>query len=562
MATDPASPSSAASHRDSVATDPSIWADLLEPSRRQRDDRQVIARMLHGWAATHGVDAAGLYVRGAVAGAEPELGLLATTGPLDDTSIETVALPETLDERTDGEPQGALRHLALPGAMLVASGSGTLDSTDPTLLLLAAAGRIAVLKKEVQTHSFQAMFRGVELEVLYEVGLVIASTLDLEALGIEVLARAVSLLDARRGALYLSEDGAAADQGEFHLVSSLGGDARDEIDLGGIDMEALEAGLGDGGAGLLPGSKHLLGARIDAEGATRGLLVVSDKERRTGVGPFASDDRRTLALFASQAAIALENARLHRYALETERLEREMELASEIQRQLLPDSMPSMTGYEILGWNRSARHVGGDYFGFHRLDDGRWSLVVGDVSGKGVPAALLVSTLHSALSVLLELSDVGAQLVERLNRHVCDSSSANKFITMILAVLEPSTGRLTYLNAGHNPGLVLRQAGGIDHLPAGGMPIGLMPTARYEGSALELEAGDLLCLYSDGITECAARDDEEYGLERLEALLTRLRDEPLDAILTRIDEAMLTFADGQQQGDDQTVVLVRRTSDD
>jgi PAS domain S-box-containing protein len=237
----------------------------------------------------------------------------------------------------------------------------------------------------------------------------------------------------------------------------------------------------------------------------------------------------------------------------------EMELAAEIQQELLPDEMPSIPGFEVLGRNRPARHVGGDYFGFHQLDDERWALVLGDVSGKGAPAALLVSTLDSALRVLLDHMGVSPELLDRLNLHVFESSAAEKFITMIVAEVEPREGVLTYLNAGHNPGLWLRSDGTVEHLDPGGFPVGMFPDGEFESGRLQLGGGDLLCFYSDGITEAAAPDEEEFEIERLTDVLDRHRDRPLDEILEAVYRAVAEFADGQPQGDDQTVVLLRRS---
>ncbi|MEO1083035.1 MAG: PP2C family protein-serine/threonine phosphatase, partial [Acidobacteriota bacterium] len=281
-------------------------------------------------------------------------------------------------------------------------------------------------------------------------------------------------------------------------------------------------------------------------------------ESRTGVGPFQVRDRRTLMLFANQAAIALENAKLHKLALDKERLEREMELAAEIQQQLLPKAMPRIPGYEIIGWNRPARQVGGDYFGFQDLGDGCLGITVGDVTGKGMPAALLVSTLHSALRVLLDRMEMGPALIERLNRHICEASSANKFITLLLGTLDTVNSQFDFLNAGHNPGILMRANGDVVELGSSGLPVGLVPSATYGASNLEIGNGDLVCLYSDGITECESNDDEEFGLDRLVDLMRDLFDRPLPEILATIDKTMIEWADGQAQGDDQTVVLLRR----
>jgi sigma-B regulation protein RsbU (phosphoserine phosphatase) len=421
-------------------------------------------------------------------------------------------------------------------------------------LAVAAAAREVQLAGQLRVQDFEVRARGVQIEALYEVGLAIASTLDFERLCEEILMRAVSLLDARRGALYL-RDGAI-----MRLERAFGGDADAIVDPDSKEGRELLSGTPSPSCCALPGAQFLLGVPIGVERVARGVLVVGDKESRHGVGPFADGDRRTLELFANQAAIALENAELHRTALEKERLEREVELAAEIQRQILPKGVPEVPGFELWGWSRPARHIGGDYYDFFGLDgaEGRLALVVGDVSGKGMPAALLVSTLHSSLRLLAERLSIRPELLERLNRHILESSAANKFITLFAGELDPASGGLVYLNAGHNPALVVRASGEVERLGPGGLPLGLLPDAHYRADRLELAGGDLLCLYSDGITEATSPADEEFGLERLAALLASQRGRALQEVMLAVDGAVTRFAEGAPQGDDQTMVLLRR----
>jgi phosphoserine phosphatase RsbU/P len=416
------------------------------------------------------------------------------------------------------------------------------------------------LRQRLKEQRFQANFRGVELEALYDVGLAVAGTLDLEQLSEEILLRAVSLLDARRGALYLLDQGLeqSASGRHYRAARTFGGEAGPSF---AVDDPELHAFLAQGGAApaILPGARHLLGVAIAIEGSPRGFLAVGDKESRRGVGPFPAGDRRTLGLFANQAAIALENARLHRQALEKERLERELDLAAEIQRQILPFGLPSVPGFELIGWNRPARQVGGDYYDLRLIGEDRLSLVIGDVSGKGMPAALMVSTLHSALRLLQGRRGLAPVFLEDLNGHILESGAAKKFITLLVAELEPLSGQLTYLNAGHNPGLVLHRSGEVEELRASGLPLGLLPGIRYESRAAQVGPGDLLCIYTDGITEAESPSDEEFGLPRLTACLAEHRERPLGDIVGAIDEAVTRFAAGLPQRDDQTVVLLRRT---
>ncbi len=522
-------------------TDPAAagWEKLFSTAKKEVDDRQILQRQLARWCEEQGVDAA-LYTE-----ANGNGGKLIEIG--------TTRFPAQLPAAGDGD---SWARVELPEAQLLHTGTADLGldpksrATEDALLLLAAGARISSLKRQIQEQEFQAAFRGVELEALYDVGLAIASTLDLEELCEEALLRAVSLLDARRGALYL------LDAGSYRLTSRFGGEALDELPAADEDAASLAAG--EAPEGWIPGARHLLAVPVEIEGDARGVLIVADKESRHGVGPFPPTDRRTLLLFANQAAIALENAKLHKLALEKERLEREMELAAEIQQQLLPKVMPQIPGYEVIGWNRPARQAGGDYFDFRGLGNGGWGLVVGDVVGKGVPAAILVSTLHSALHVLLDQMEVGPPLIERLNRHIFESSSANKFITMLLAALDTQDDRLAYLNAGHNPGLLVRASGEVVQMASAGLPLGLLPQGQFGVSTLTLNPGDLVCIYSDGITECESPDEEEFGQERLTQLLAEQGQRPLSAILNHIDSAVTEFAQGQPQGDDQTVILLRR----
>ncbi|REJ82615.1 MAG: GAF domain-containing protein [Acidobacteria bacterium] len=410
-------------------------------------------------------------------------------------------------------------------------------------LLIASMALLQGSRSQLREQAFQESYRALAMEALYDVGLAIASTLNLEELSQEILLRAVSLLDARRGALYLRE----ADR--FQLEGTIGGGAADSIPVDRAQEPDLE---------VLPGSRHRLASPIEVDGNVRGVIVVGDKESRTGVGPFAPGDERALSLFANQAAIALENARLHRQALEKERLEREMELAAEIQRGLLPSKMPAVGDLEVAGWNRPTRQVGGDYYGSLRLKDGRSVVVVADVTGKGMPAALLVSTLHSGLHLLLDSVEPGEALLGKLNQHIHESTGSNKFITLLMLLVDPTSPEIRFLNAGHNPGLAISPSGEVRRLEPSGLPLGLLPKSGYRLDSLELGSGDLLCIFSDGITECESPAGEEYGEQRLCEFLRQHRSEPLEQIIQALDREVTRFADGEPQYDDQTVVLLRK----
>lgn len=553
---------------------PEAWRELLALSQDESADRALLERLLDHWRVAHGAANAAVYLE---RDGRLELELASPTAPSAASAPSALGwmeeLPPGLDAASAAAALAAAGRGLLPfpgGCLAFSPGAPERSAAEhgPLPLLLLSSLKILRLRQEIKDQQFQVNYRVVELESLYDVGLAVAATLDLEKLSEEILLRAVSLLDARRGALYILESG------RYRLERTFGGDAAPSF--AGVEdplapepggLRAFLAGEGQAPRELLPGARYLLGVPIDIDGSPRGLLAVGDKESRRGVGPFTASDRRTLGLFANQAAIALENARLHLQALEKERLEREMQLAADIQRRILPRGAPEVPGYELIGWNRPARQIGGDYYDLFRRQDGCVDLVVGDVSGKGMPAALMVSTLHSALHLLLEQLGVGPSLLEMLNRHVFESSAANKFITLLLAELDPASGRLTYLNAGHNPGILLRhraapasgaEAADVEELGASGLPIGVLTGSRFQARDITLEPGDLLCIYSDGITEAESPADEEFGTARLLELLREHRHRPLAELLDAVQRAIGSFSAGLPQGDDQTMVLLRR----
>lgn len=505
------------------------WRDLFSLTFDPRSEPSYLLRLLELWAEARGVAGAALYLE-----------------QQDQMRCELRVGEGSFPRRLDPSAPLGEGSVRLPGGLLLHAPGSPLPgevAADPLLLLLGTGLELRRLRQQLKEQRFQVSYRGVELEALYDVGLAIASTLDMEQVSEEILLRAVSLLDARRGALYFAADG------RYRLDRTFGGEARPSF----VAVESIPEDL-------LPGVRHLLALPIEIEGRPRGLLVVGDKESRRGVGPFEPEDERTLSLFANQAAIALENARLHRQALEKERMEREMELAAEIQRRILPKESPELAGFELYGWSRPARQVGGDYYDLLPLGEGRCRLALGDVSGKGMPAALLVSTLHSALRLLADQLALGPALFDRLNQHLLESSASNKFVTLFVGEIDTGTGVLRYVNAGHNPPLLLRASGEVARLGSGGLPVGILRQGSYRLDTDRLEDGELLCIYSDGITEAPSPDDEEFGVERLRALLETHRRKPLPEVVGAIDSAVTEFGGGLAQGDDATLVLLRRRS--
>lgn len=281
--------------------------------------------------------------------------------------------------------------------------------------------------------------------------------------------------------------------------------------------------------------------------------------------PYSHTDLRLLQSVATQTGLALENSQLTA-AIAAEvaqraRLNREVEIAREVQERLFPQKLPQIPGLDYSGACRPALGVGGDYYDFLLLPGGQFGIAVGDVSGKGIAAALLMASLQASLrgQAVAGTSDL-AELVSTVNRLVYDASAENRYATFFYAQYEPQTRRLTYVNAGHNPPVILRNANGgegVLRLEAGGCVVGLLPNFPYTQASVTLEPGDVLIGFTDGISEAMNPSDEEWGEERM--LEAARESDGLSApeVIARLIAAADEFAAGAKQHDDMTLVVVR-----
>lgn len=277
---------------------------------------------------------------------------------------------------------------------------------------------------------------------------------------------------------------------------------------------------------------------------------------------YAPSDLRLLRVVGDQVALALEHARLTAQvadeAARRARDHRELEIAREVQEQLFPQELPRAPGLELAGHCRPARGVGGDYYDFLALGPDRLGLAIGDVSGKGIPAALLMASLQASLrgQASFGTRDL-AELMERVNKLICASSSPNRYATFFYAEYSPSTRRLTYVNAGHNAPMLLRADGRLERLEAGGPVVGLIEFASYTAAEVELRPGDLLLGYTDGLSEAMNPAEEEWGEERLSQALRACDGTPAAQVVERLMAGADAFAAGAPQHDDMTLLVVR-----
>jgi sigma-B regulation protein RsbU (phosphoserine phosphatase) len=271
---------------------------------------------------------------------------------------------------------------------------------------------------------------------------------------------------------------------------------------------------------------------------------------------FNEEDVRILTALANVAAAKIENSRLLEENLEKRVLEEEMRTAAEIQRGLLPERAPTVPGYGVVGSNRPCRTVGGDYYDFG-MDGGRLHFALGDVSGKGTGAALLMTVLRAAVRGHWGVGEP-AEAVTRINRTVCQNVTPGKYVTFFMGRLDPGTGAVEYVNAGHNPPIVVRADGGLDSLTTGGVVLGLFEEGEYEQAATHLGPGDVLVVFSDGVTETWNRDDVEFGDARLAELIRRGRDLDAGALQGEILRELDRFSEGTKATDDRTLIVIKR----
>jgi sigma-B regulation protein RsbU (phosphoserine phosphatase) len=278
-------------------------------------------------------------------------------------------------------------------------------------------------------------------------------------------------------------------------------------------------------------------------------------------GRFSEDHLKVLTTLASVAAIRVENARLLENQMERQRLENELQLASEIQQRFQPTAPPILPGYELQGISFPCYEIGGDYYDFIRKDDGRLVITLGDVSGKGTAAALLMSSLHAAVHAQCSATNSIVDTICAVNRYLAENIPSNRFVTLFYAELDPVTGVLSFINAGHNPPLIVHAGGTVENLSSGGLPLGIRPDAAYREGRTQLQNGDVLVIYSDGVSEAPNAEGEEFGTARLQEVVARNMDASAAGIRDRIEAALTKFAQGTPASDDITLVIAKRMAE-
>lgn len=406
-----------------------------------------------------------------------------------------------------------------------------------------------------------------ELSILNELASTIGALNDFEDVVRKIINRSIRATDAEQGVITLVEEQpeqpartlvrttiSSAGHERFHLDQTL---------LGWMIINKRPIALNDPCAderfrGIPWNSavRSVVCVPMLIRSALKGILTLYNKQSGTG---FTEDDQRLLAIIASQSAQVVENARLYEEERALVQIQHEMKLASQIQADLLPKEMPRLPGYDIAGATFPARIVGGDYFDLISIDENKTAICLGDVAGKGLPAALLAANLQATLRGETQPLASVAECIRRLNCRLYRSTGPEKFATLFYGILDAAAHTLTYCDAGQEPPFILKRGKGPARLREGGSLIGIADELPFEEANVSLDEGDILVIYSDGVTEAMDCNRGQFGETKLLDVVTRNAGLSARQLIDSIVSAIREHAGGAQQHDDITAVVVKRS---
>jgi len=272
---------------------------------------------------------------------------------------------------------------------------------------------------------------------------------------------------------------------------------------------------------------------------------------------YSEDDLEVLLMLASQVAIIIEKVMLHEVLIEKQRLESQLEVARQVQLELLPPHDPELAGFDISAYNFPTEEVSGDYYDWVRIYEDQIGIVIADVAGKGVPAALLMAFLRASLRAASHIGYATHISMAKVNYLLWESIERNQFVTAVYAILDAANGALSYSNAGHNPPLLVNASGNARFIERGEQPLGMFRETRYHEYYLEFERGDVLVLYTDGATEALSPEGEEFGRARLAQAVKDNYDRPAREMIASLEIAILEWTNQKGANDDVTFFVIK-----
>jgi serine phosphatase RsbU (regulator of sigma subunit) len=402
------------------------------------------------------------------------------------------------------------------------------------------------------------------MSALIQAGNELAIERPLEQLFPIILGLAIGAVGASRGLLMTVENGKLverASRGDLFKISTA---VRDRVLEQKQSVLVRDTRLDDAYRNreslILDKVQTLMAVPLQVREDVRGIIYVDSPSVQR---EFTREDLKVLTVLANIAAIRVEHARLALVEQARRLMERELEQAEAIQRNALPAAAPAVSGLDLAGRNVASRAISGDYFDYFTGEDGLVALLLADVSGKGLAAALMVMALQARVQPLFEQLPTGPEAlksaIERLNRLTTANCPPAKFITLFACVADGKNGHLDWVSAGHNPPLVMRADGSHEFLTHGGPILGLFPNLEFTQYQTPFHDGDVIAIYSDGITEACTPQDEEFNLERLAEVVRKHRTGSADQIADAILAAVREWTAGCAPADDMTVVIARKT---
>lgn len=411
------------------------------------------------------------------------------------------------------------------------------------------------------------------LALLYRLSQTFNSTLDLDEVLNRVMDETIAATRAERGFVMLHETGgqlvfrvargidqSTIDDPQFQISRSV----VERVAREGQPVLTADAQTDDRlsmrQSIVVLGLRSILCVPLKIKDRILGVVYV---DNRLQIGIFGPADLELLTAIASSAAIAIENARLYQVAVEKGRMERELQMAREVQASLLPHETPQFPGWEFAACWHPAHEVAGDYYDFIPGDGGRLGVVIADVSDKGMHSALFMALTRSIVRASITRAPKLVDGVTHANQLLCADSTGGMFVTLFCALLCPETGELTYVNAGHNPPLLSR--GGIasgeeslTELRSTGMALGVLDDFYFEQRTLHLDPGDSLVLYTDGVTDATSTESQRFGMKRLKQVILDQRHRPASGMINALERAIGGFTSTRAQFDDIAIVIVGR----
>ncbi len=288
------------------------------------------------------------------------------------------------------------------------------------------------------------------------------------------------------------------------------------------------------------------------------LVGVLNLGKKTNDEDFSSEDIDILTQASSQTALALQNLKLQSAYLDKKRMDKELDMARNIQRRLMPQEIPVVKGLDVHGEARPCFEVAGDYYDIINTEDGHTIMVVADVSGKGAGAAMIMANLQASIRVGIEISENFTDFIYRINNHVYKNTSESEFITLFIGAWEPSTGNFIYINAGHNPPLMIDNNGQVTTLDATGLILGVLPDQKYEREIIKIEPGSMVSIYTDGLEEAMNPHNEMFGQKRIIHALVESKHLTSREIVKKVQHSAIEFCEGKPLHDDLTMIVLKR----